>query len=357
MPDETIAYKQGGLGFTTAGKLVTDTADSAATHRVQGLLVSADGEVLVETSGSAGAHRVNGLEVDTDGKVLVDNTGAVAGYVNGLPVNSSGRVVVEDAAVSTWVGGLPRTAAGKLAVALNGAGFDPLTLSPLVWLKADAVTAADADPLSQWDDSSGNARHFTQASAGLRPTYRTNQLNGKPGVLTDGTDDYLSFEPGAAFITTSSLSIFLVARRVAAVNGARALSLAAAASEDYNVADGAAVFEEGGSAEIQRVYRGGVERAAFASHLGDGVASLLVARWDGTNNYLRRNGVAATNVADGSGAFATRRFALGRQCMPAGVVGAAWHGYFFEMLVFPSFVTGADLTAVEGYLNGKWAVY
>lgn len=74
-----------------------------------------------------------------------------------------------------------------------------------VWLKSDtgcyqertgasATTPATAtnDPVGSWLDQSGGSRHYTAAADGNRPTIQTSQINGKPALRFDGTDDYLA---------------------------------------------------------------------------------------------------------------------------------------------------------------------
>lgn len=58
------------------------------------------------------------------------------------------------------------------------------------WFRSDKGAA-----VSQWDDSSGNARHLAQATGSLQPTIVAGAQNGRPAVRLDGTDDYM--ETGA----------------------------------------------------------------------------------------------------------------------------------------------------------------
>ncbi|HMV78673.1 MAG TPA: hypothetical protein PLJ29_11235 [Leptospiraceae bacterium] len=54
--------------------------------------------------------------------------------------------------------------------------------SLVIWLKADSLGLSDGTAVSNWNDLSGYGNHYTQATAGLRPTYRVNQINGLPSV-------------------------------------------------------------------------------------------------------------------------------------------------------------------------------
>jgi hypothetical protein len=44
------------------------------------------------------------------------------------------------------------------------------------------------DPVTTWTDRTSNARNATQATAAKKPTYKTGELNGNPGLSFDGGD-------------------------------------------------------------------------------------------------------------------------------------------------------------------------
>ena len=80
----------------------------------------------------------------------------------------------------------------KSAGSISGGGaFSPEDLSGLtIWLKSDAITGlSDDDPVTTWEDQSGNANDFTQSTASKKPTYKTSIQNSLPAVRFDGTDD------------------------------------------------------------------------------------------------------------------------------------------------------------------------
>lgn len=124
--------------------------------------------------------------------------------------------------------GVGRGMAGGLMGGLGsgvsgGAAFSPSDLAGLgVWLRSDlglfqestfatAVTT-DTNPVGGWQDQSGNARHVLQATAGQRPTWKTNIINGLPVVRFDGVDDYLA---GMSYALGSAATLFLVASKTA----------------------------------------------------------------------------------------------------------------------------------------------
>lgn len=73
------------------------------------------------------------------------------------------------------------------------ASFNPQGISGLkLWLDAtDATTITlNGSSVSEWRDKSGNAFHFSQATANNQPSY-TGTINGKAAIAFDGTNDGL----------------------------------------------------------------------------------------------------------------------------------------------------------------------
>jgi hypothetical protein len=98
--------------------------------------------------------------------------------------------------------------------------FSPLSLSPVLWLKADAGTyqssggsaaTADSDPVGEWQDQSGNGNHVTQGTGTAKPLLKLNVQNSLPGVLFDGSDDILAVAT-PVLTATASISIFAVVK-------------------------------------------------------------------------------------------------------------------------------------------------
>lgn len=87
---------------------------------------------------------------------------------------------------------LPRRRSGDWVASL-------LSHSPLALYAADRGLYSDAgttpavadDPVYQWNDQSGNARHLSATVLTNRPTLKANIQNGKPAVQFDGIDDYM----------------------------------------------------------------------------------------------------------------------------------------------------------------------
>ena len=75
-----------------------------------------------------------------------------------------------------------------------GATFNPLSLSPALWL-----SDTGSDP-SVWPDLSGNGRNATQATSTQRPAIVTGAQNGRQVRRFDGTDDFLRLTTGLGML-------------------------------------------------------------------------------------------------------------------------------------------------------------
>lgn len=98
---------------------------------------------------------------------------------------------------------------------LGGTKWSPLNLgaSLSIWLDATDATSITLNgaTVSQWSDKSGNNRHFSQGIAANQPTYNTTDLNGKPALVFDGSNDHL-IRSASLFTNASNITIFAVAK-------------------------------------------------------------------------------------------------------------------------------------------------
>src|SRR4051812_40492914 len=91
----------------------------------------------------------------------------------------------------------------------NPGAFDPLSLSPHVWFKADSESYANNDAVGTVTDRSGNSRNATQATAAQKPTFKTGIQNGLPVYRFDGVDDNMATAAWTAL--SQPTTIFFVA--------------------------------------------------------------------------------------------------------------------------------------------------
>jgi len=94
-------------------------------------------------------------------------------------------------ALSNPVNATIADASGLGTIQDDGDVFDPDTINWGATYVADAVNVDSAAAIGQWNDTSGNAQHATQASTAAKAVLdtTTNLINGHPVVHYDGVED------------------------------------------------------------------------------------------------------------------------------------------------------------------------
>lgn len=86
--------------------------------------------------------------------------------------------------------------------------WTPLSLSPLIWYNSDATINAST---SAWADTMAN---YNMTAAGpTKPTYTSNALNGRPGLIFDGTNDVLTSTRVTQIQNAANVTIWMVGKR------------------------------------------------------------------------------------------------------------------------------------------------
>ena len=78
-----------------------------------------------------------------------------------------------------------------------------------LWLDASDTSSitASSGSVSQWNDKSGNASNFTQATGANQPTTGTRTINGKNVIDFDGTNDFLECSSSTASVSYTHLTL------------------------------------------------------------------------------------------------------------------------------------------------------
>jgi hypothetical protein len=83
------------------------------------------------------------------------------------------------------------------------------------WYSARLSTVvADSTAVSAWTDLSPASTAITQATAGKRPLYRTNIINGLPAWQFDGSNDVMAFTSSALTQNKTGLTTYAVWKRL-----------------------------------------------------------------------------------------------------------------------------------------------
>lgn len=101
---------------------------------------------------------------------------------------------------------------GRGGISVSGNG-GIAAMNPLMWLAVDRLTGfANNDAIATLTDLKGNI--IDQSTAANQPQYKTNQQNGRPGIVP-GTNDYLNLPASVALTTNAAFSFAFVFTEVA----------------------------------------------------------------------------------------------------------------------------------------------
>jgi hypothetical protein len=236
--------------------------------------------------------------------------------------------------------------AGPVGFRLPGAAWTPRSIASLqLWLDASQITGLnDGDAVTTWADLSGNGNDATQATGSKKPTYQTNELNGRPVVRFDGVDDWV--ESPLSF-SSDFLTVFAVVKRGA---GNVPLSLNGGSGDDYNSAAYAELLRDGSGGF--GAYRNNLNLAGATYASG---YKVIVQTFDGAVMSHWLNGTQGTNRVS-TGTFSPS-FATVGAALVASVKAAFLSGDVAELGVAASTISSGRSLALQAYLNEKWAIY
>jgi hypothetical protein len=220
-----------------------------------------------------------------------------------------------------------------------------------LWLDANDPTVfsySSGSVVSQWNDKSVNAYHFTEATVAEQPTRDTNQQNGR-AVVSFAADQLknLSLNWGS-----SASTLFIVAKEdKTAGTGFQNLFTTNATTGQWGYGIQNDPGDNIGMFDVGQAF------ASFGVTMTNGNADVLVFKSAGLSgssviSNLYKNGTAAganpltlNNTAAGTGA------SLGS---PDSAAVEPFYGYVCEVILYPSQLNDTDRNSVESFLKTKW---
>lgn len=201
--------------------------------------------------------------------------------------------------------------------------------------RTTAVTNND-DPIGGIADLSGSGNHASQASSTLRPLYKTTG----PGLVGDGTDDYLTI---GSVVSSGAWTMTMVLERES-TTGALVYY---AAGTDYG-----GLFTHGSGVSQWGLRTSTTTMQAGAGiNISAGVRAAISVVHDGSGNYtFYKNNVAGSTVA--GGAQGLTGLALGYR--PS--FGFYSQSKIHELQVYNSALDSTNRALLQSYLAKKWSL-
>jgi hypothetical protein len=214
-------------------------------------------------------------------------------------------------------------------------GWTPADIPNLYgwWDPSDVATITNVSgAASQWNDKSGNARHFVQTTAGARPALGKT-INGLPALEFPLTPSYRYMQI-AGLTLPQPYTIVAVAKYDDLDANARNI-----------VTSPSGVYLRTSAGQWQMYSSGG-----FYGGTDNATPHVFVSTFDTTNSVFR---IDKTQVA--AGALGNLPLGSGQTIMVSRHTAAtAWQGLIGEVLIFSGRLSGADQTLLEDYLTAKW---
>lgn len=241
--------------------------------------------------------------------------------------------------------------------------FSPLAVSGLgIWLDADdASTIMIATGVSQWNDKSGNGRHFSQASTTKQPSYQTAAINGRNVVRADGTNDGMQSAIGLSLSqNVAGMTIFACRlTRSSPTSGENLFKI------DRNVTNSGRYALANGSTS-GKLRAEGRTLDADANAFVDSSANtsttdpmIQCGVWDNANSDLTQyvNGSVDGATTSYQSNNNTSNTASASHTMFENTSGSAPADVdLCELIVYPRVLTQGERESIEGYLAHKWGI-
>jgi hypothetical protein len=257
-----------------------------------------------------------------------------------------------------------------ISAASNDGGGDPIRFEkgtdlslvsngPRLWLKADSLGISDNDPISTWNDMSGNNNNAVQSNVSYKPILKTNQVNGNSVVQFDGIDNYLIGGP-TGISGTRGQTLFIVAKSLSWYGDPVAVVYLGSSTG----ADGQFKYFGFRTAPLSFWRSMGGAWIKFGEGF-DQTSFKLIDQQDSTGGTncsggLYVNGAAYSyNAADGCAGTSNTdddEYLIGASQGASNVEGFS-NVQIAEIILYDHTLTTGERQSVEKYLNNKYALY
>lgn len=268
---------------------------------------------------------------------------------------------------------------GNVVAGFYGVPTPPFTPTSIanckLWLDASDTSSitSSAGAVSQWNDKSGNAYNFVQATATNKPTTGTRTKNSLNVIDFDGTTDYMSANTAASvwnFMHNTTGSTVFIVWQPDVISELNWLLDTTNSDALGSAGYGTSIHQQVTSGQLRQAVNNGSGSAATApvrNNTGGAVAAATyyyVTLKSDPNNatavnrslFKINNSADAgdnTNTGTPSATNASQTLVLGSQALGA---FETLNGTVGEIIIYSGVLSGANITLVQNYLAAKWAI-
>jgi hypothetical protein len=247
-----------------------------------------------------------------------------------------------------------------------GLGFNPLSLSPALWLSDTGSNPA------QWDDISGNNRHATQATVASQPAIIANGLGGRQVRRFDGSK-WMQAGTNSTwnFLHNGTASHVFIAVKCGIVENPNSIYSLISTGGDSSANIGYSLTYDDRSANSRNnVMRALAARGVPGQFACDSITqnaitpnqfNILTNRIEAGNataSLRSQSHVNGTDIANNNTLINAPSTANSTRPLQIGADGSTLFltGDIAEILVFTSALSNTDRREVERYLAQKWNI-
>lgn len=233
----------------------------------------------------------------------------------------------------------------------------------LFWLSADSLGLSNGNPVTLWNDISGNSRDFSQSTGSNQPSFVSSGINSISTVSFDGTDDFLEDDDAENYINgLSGVSVIAVVQSNETASDAGFFD-----TEDPDGQDDLLTMrydDVGASGGGNDVMKMGLNTSSGSTSMESSAliqstnAQLFTLQWNsgGTLN-LYADGLLDTPTSASSNLAGTIQNTT-KAIIGKGPKDAAdgWNGYVSEMIMVGESLSQARRNIIENYLSEKYGI-
>ncbi|MBS1983202.1 MAG: hypothetical protein JST16_03440 [Bdellovibrionales bacterium] len=323
-------------------------------------------KVSIETAGDGSGQAITGVTLN-DGAPLTlyavsrdadDNfvEGVTADWTQSVPLGTFSQTT-SPATTFTPVRGTATTVISADFTGLTSGAtgnilntWTPPTIAGLQsWLKADALYAAtNGSAVASWTDVSWHNNDAVQATALNKPKFKTGAVNGKPALVFDGINSFMTITD-AASLRSTVVSVFAVIKNMSPV----AYSPVITKTTDASWTDGWGLADLAGDGATFGFFVNNYTTHKSAGSVGTGSYVYLSATYDKSNVRFFKSGVAqtvsaySTNISSPMADVYIGKTNTGSVFLDAEIA---------EILIYDTGLSSANRGLVEGYLTTKYGL-